>query len=152
MSRSTVVDQRYRLQAPDLGGIPQRVIIGAISFQGLEELTPVLHFEGLPNKHLVLNSAQRQELIRLMHSSLCSDWVGRPVELRAIQVDQAAPIVLAAPTTPQVLHERMAHPRKRGRALSSSWWMALVLLLMLAALLLLERSETVFRFILQFLE
>jgi hypothetical protein len=128
------------------------VVIRAISFQGLEELTPVLHFDGLPSKHLALTSAQRQELIQLMRSSLCSDWVGQPVELRPGQIDEGATVVLAAPTAPRVLQERVAHLREQSRSIGSSWWMALVLLLVLAALLLLERSETVFRFILQLLE
>lgn len=147
-----VVDQRYRLQAADLGGAPQRVLIRAISFQGLEELTPVLHFDGLATKHLALSSVQRQELSRVMHSSLCSDWVGRPVELRLGQVDGEPTVRLITPTPPRVLHERVTHIRARGRSLSTSWWMVLVLLLVLASLLLLERSDTVFRFIVQFLE
>lgn len=152
MSRSTVVDKRYRLQSVDLGDAPQRTIIRAISFQGLEELTPVLHFEGLPGKHLALNSAQRQELIRMMHSSLCSDWVGRPVELRPDRTDNESTVHLLAPTPPQVLRERVARFQARGQAIGSSLWLALLLLLVLAALLLLERSETAFQFILQLLE
>jgi hypothetical protein len=101
MSRSHIVDERYRLQAADLGSGPVRVLISGVSFQGVEELAPVLHFRGPVRKRLVLNATQRRELIALTHSSLCSDWVGRQVELRPIRSNQQAAITILAPTRPQ---------------------------------------------------
>jgi hypothetical protein len=46
MSISPIVDANYRLQAVDLEGMARHVVIANVTYQGVEEMTPVLHFVG----------------------------------------------------------------------------------------------------------
>jgi hypothetical protein len=151
MSRALVVDECYRLQHTDLRGAPQRAMIRYVSFQGLEELTPVLHFEGAPGKHLALDASQRRELIQTLHSSLCSDWVGQTIELRPRGENQHPAIEIAAPGAPHLVREQAARWRFEVRAALPSLWAILALALALWLLFWLERSDALLRLILDWL-
>jgi hypothetical protein len=83
MSISDIVDERYRLHVADLEGRPTRAVIVNVTYQGVEELSPVLHLEGFA-KRLVLSSTQSQELMRITGTAILSDWVGHQVELRPV--------------------------------------------------------------------
>lgn len=148
MARVTVVEQRYRLQPSDLGGAPQRVQITEVSFQGLEELAPVLHFAGGAIKHLVLDARLRRELFELTGSSLCSDWVGQTIELQPTWADGEPMLRIRAPSTPKPLMEQTARLRSRIRLNGRALWPLLLLALALAALIWLEQSDAAFQWIL----
>ncbi|HXF61764.1 MAG TPA: hypothetical protein VNK95_09105, partial [Caldilineaceae bacterium] len=81
MSISYFVDEKYRLQPADLQGWPRRVVIANVTFQGIEEARPVLHFAG-QTKRLALSAEQTRQLIALTGSAQFSDWIGRAVVLR----------------------------------------------------------------------
>ena len=145
MSRSPVVDQQYRLQPYDLHGIAMRAVIQEVTFQGLEEVAPVLHFASEPAKHLVLDNELRRELIAIVQSSLCEDWIGQAVELRPVQQGGKVRIGLVAPGrqgTVQAQVARLRHwQQQQVRAYGQTLLLILALLLVLAAVSLLEDSE-----------
>jgi hypothetical protein len=109
MSRSSIVDESYRLKPGDLGRRPVRVAVQNVSFQGLEELHPVLHFAEFPTKRLVLDPLQCRQLITATHSPLCVDWIGRAVELRS--ASYAGQAVVAIEVTETL-------PKRPGRKLN----------------------------------
>lgn len=81
MSISPIVDADYRLYPHDLDGIPRQVVIANVTYQGVEEMTPVLHFEG-QTKRLVLTPEQVRELIEITGTVLYPKWIGLPVILQ----------------------------------------------------------------------
>ena len=62
MSLSELVDEGYRLDAADLQGRASRVTISNVSYQGVEEMNFVLHFEDIP-KRLMLSHDQWEQLV-----------------------------------------------------------------------------------------
>ncbi len=80
MSFSDAIDDKYRIHAADLDSRTHRLVISNISYQGVEEMRPVLHFEGL-TKRLVLTQQQSFDMIRLTHSSIPTEWIGEAVIL-----------------------------------------------------------------------
>jgi hypothetical protein len=94
MSFSAVVDSRYRLTAADLEGKARVLMVTRVSYQGVENLQPLLHFEGV-NKPLALDAEQRATIIRLARSSATSDWVGVLVKLWPIYANGRQRIVLS---------------------------------------------------------
>lgn len=91
MSISPVVDANYRLHPTDLDGAPRRVIIANVTYQGIEEMTPVLHFVG-QTKRLVLSAEQVEQVIAITGTLLYSRWVGTPLILSPDTVGQATTI------------------------------------------------------------
>lgn len=81
MSLSETVDEKYRIGIDDLEGRARRLVIANVSYQGVEEMRPVLHFEGM-NKRLVLSASQSTDMIRMTHTAIPSDWIGESVVLR----------------------------------------------------------------------
>ncbi len=80
MSISETIDEKYRLHVDDLSGRDRQLIVSNVSYQGIEEMRPVLHFEGL-TKRLVLTRDQGFEMVRLTHTPVPSDWIGQTVLL-----------------------------------------------------------------------
>jgi hypothetical protein len=151
MSRAPVVDERYRLQPVDLAGAPLRVVITSVSHQGLEEITPLLHFATSPVKPLALDFTQRRELIRLARSSVFADWIGRTVELRVTTVAGKRSIVITDPTPSKVVRERVA---RLGSSLRLNWSTVLLIVLLVlvfTALYILENSPTAWSLLLDLL-
>jgi hypothetical protein len=142
MSRAPVVDERYSLQPGDLAGNVRRVVIQNVSYQGVEELTPVLHFAQAALRPLPLDVAQRSELIRLSHSALSSDWIGSLVELRVTQHNGQPRIVLTTPNAPNRVRDQLDQLRSIPWPRLRSFLLLLLLAVMLIALYLLENSET----------
>ncbi len=93
MSISEIVDEKYRLHATDLHGRAQYVTISNVSYQGIEDLNPVLHFTGT-TKRSVLNQAQCQNLIQLTGSLIFTDWIGREVLLEPRATEGEAEILI----------------------------------------------------------
>lgn len=109
MSISQPVDERYRLTVDDLAGRPRQVRIANVTTQGLEELVPVLHFEGI-TKRLVLTPAQSQQMIRASGSTIFADWVGRSLVLQPRRV-AGEPQIAIQPTGGSVYGHAMPTPR-----------------------------------------
>ncbi len=84
MSFSATVDYHYRLVASDLDGAMRRVIVTRVSYQGVENLQPLLHFEGI-GKPMALDMTQRLVVSQIARSTAVSDWVGLMLELRPAQ-------------------------------------------------------------------
>lgn len=78
MSLSVLVDDGYRLDPADLRGKPNLVTISNVSYQGVEAMNYVLHFEGIP-KRLTLSRAQWQQLAETTGSIAWRDWIGAKV-------------------------------------------------------------------------
>ena len=78
--RAQIVDKQYRLQPSDLDRARQRVRITNVTYQGLEQMKLLLHFDQFP-KPLVLEHNQIQELVSEMGGTDFRKWVGRSVEL-----------------------------------------------------------------------
>ena len=81
MSISPVVDAEYRLQPEDLVGLPRHVIISNVTYQGVEEMMPVLHFEG-QTKRLVLSPEQVARIIDISGTILYPQWIGLAIVLQ----------------------------------------------------------------------
>ena len=81
MSISPIVDANYRLHPPDLEGAARRVVISNVTMQGVENMTPVLHFDG-QTKRLVLDAEQAAQLVEITGTSLFAQWIGVAVILQ----------------------------------------------------------------------
>lgn len=80
MSISDIVDAEYRLHAADLNGHDMEWTVVNFSYQGLENLSPVLHLEGMA-KRLVLDPRMSQQMMTLTHSSIPEDWIGATIHV-----------------------------------------------------------------------
>jgi hypothetical protein len=127
MSISPTVDDHYRLQPADLAHAPRRLVISNVSYQGLEAMTPVLHFEG-QSKRLVLSAQQVSQLVELTGTSLFQQWRGRT-------------IVLVPPKKPQDQEIRItaAHAGQKAQPMPDDlhtdrreWRMALIIVGLIA--------------------
>jgi hypothetical protein len=129
MLRSQSVYERYRLSPGDLAAPRVPVTIRAVSYQGLEQLNPVLHLAEFPTKPLVLNPQQCAELIRATQSSMAQHWIGQVIVLRLEPKVHPSLIAIAAPTPMQTpVVTARSRPMARGK-----FWSTLLLLLILAA-------------------
>lgn len=81
MSISDDVDSKYRLHPTDLGGRPRTALICRVGYEGVEEMTPLLHFEGIA-RPLALDAEQRIQMAGIARSTLTADWVGMALVLR----------------------------------------------------------------------
>jgi hypothetical protein len=81
MSLSPIVDANYRLQPADLEGRARHVVITNVTYQGVEEMTPVLHFAG-QSKRLVLSSDQVRQMIEITGTTLFPQWIGVSIVLQ----------------------------------------------------------------------
>lgn len=86
MSISEVVDAEYRLHPADFAGRPQRLTIANVSYQGVEQLAPVLHFEGT-TKRLVLSPDLIHRLVNLSGTPIFANWIGITIVLESSRVD-----------------------------------------------------------------
>src|SRR5688572_10671203 len=75
MSISPVIDANYRLQPADLESAARQVVISNVTYQGVEEMTPVLHFDG-QTKRLVLSPEQAGQVIEITGTPLLPQWIG----------------------------------------------------------------------------
>ena len=96
MTQSAVVDSTYRIHAGDLQGLDLERRIINISYQGIEEMAPVLHLEGVA-KRLVLDQALSGQMIALTRSPMPEDWVGARIRLHA-RGDASNPTIVITAT------------------------------------------------------
>ena len=110
MSISEIVDQEYRLQPADVAGRPRRLVIANVSYQGVEQLAPVLHFEGM-TKRLVLSADSVRDLVNLPGTPIFSNWIGITVVLETSRVDGVDTIgIVAAENSPYAQHAVSVRP------------------------------------------
>lgn len=142
-AESRVVEEKYRLLPSDLGQSTWRVRILRVSYQGIERLRLVLHFDRT-HKPLSLNHAQCQQLIQGTGRGNPDDWIGYVVELFVEETD-GVPMIQIRP----VMDERSprqdgaASPRKAARFLDNtaalsrtqSYVSTIILIVILALLL-----------------
>ena len=83
MSISPIIDQRYRLYPVDLGRDDWCVTIQNVSWQGLEQVAPLLHLREFPTKRLLLDPIQQQELQEITNSLQWADWIGQTLIIAA---------------------------------------------------------------------
>jgi hypothetical protein len=140
MSSSAVVDKEYRLTPADFAQGEQALIVTNVSFQGLEEIRPVLHFRG-QSKWLVCDPGQCNDLARITKSAVCSDWIGSTLLVAVVEDEQGSTIQLkAAPVVMPTMET------KSGASRSPAPWLGSLAVIMLLGLLfllvfLLERSD-----------
>ena len=140
MTSYRFINRQYRLTPTDLAEGTQRVVITNVTFQGLEEIHPVLHFDGQP-KRLVCDPGQCNELARITNSAVCADWVGVALLLEAVEGDSGPTIRLRAAqdSLPEAQSSLRASPSP------APWFGPLGVIILLGALFLLvfllERSD-----------
>lgn len=124
MSLSEIVDHAYRLRPDDLAGQAHRVVIANVTYQGVEDMTPVLHFAGQP-KPLALSPQMTHQLTLVTNTSLRSAWIGHEVIIQP-QADAAGPTIAILP--PDTTHIRAtSRPIARPSSDARSWRMALAI-------------------------
>jgi hypothetical protein len=121
MSHSEIVDEGYRLRVSDLNGESIRVQIVNVSYQGLEQMTPVLHFAG-QTRRLHLTQSQSRSLIEITGSATPSNWIGCTVELFPTHVGGVWSIEVVGPGQRRRLVQRL--PKVSERV--AGWLTALV--------------------------
>ena len=115
---SDTIDIHYRLQPQDLGGQPRPVLVRNVTLEGLEALTPLVHFEGMA-RPLALDVEQRMQIAEIARSNLLVDWIGLPlilsperngafdtIRLRSAQSQRARPLPLASSGWTTARHNR----------------------------------------------
>lgn len=136
MSISYFVDEKYRLQPADLQGRPRRVVIANVTYQGLEDVRPVLHFAG-QTKRLALDAEQTRQLIALTGSAQLTDWIGRTVVLQPPRRGETA-IRIVAPNSSARAMPPPHNDEQRGWRLA--WLVVSLIALTSTLLLMLEQS------------
>ena len=96
MSFSETVDEKYRISAVDLNGREHRLRVSNVSYQGLENLSPVLHFDGI-TKRLVLDRTQYRQMIIHTREAVPEDWIGASVVLRPTEMGGETTVVIGSP-------------------------------------------------------
>lgn len=100
MSISPIVDANYRLQPADLEGAARQVTIANVTYQGVENMTPVLHFMG-QTKRLVLSPEQVTQMVEITGTPLFPQWVGVPIILQPKKSQGQTTIQIKAVTSRQ---------------------------------------------------
>jgi hypothetical protein len=97
MSISPIVDANYRILPEDLEGIARHVIVANVTYQGVEEMAPVLHFAG-QTKRLVLSAEQVGQMIEITGTTLFPQWVGVAIILQPHVAQNGSSILIKAVT------------------------------------------------------
>lgn len=125
------------MRAADLAGKALPTVVRSIAYEGIEEITPLIYFEGL-GRPLALDFDQRGDFSRIARSTILADWVGLAVVLRPEKIEGGETIrVYSFDEEPQVSlaasgRARRSKPRAR-RPLVSVLLVLLIVALALAA-------------------
>jgi hypothetical protein len=128
MSLSSTVDSNYRLTSADLRGAPRRARVANVTYQGLETLTPVLHFEGQA-KRLLLTPQQTRQMVEITGSAHFPTWIGRDVVLKPQQHSGSWEIILLAPAQAPRAGAIPAEQTEDQQGWRLTRWVVLILLL-----------------------
>jgi hypothetical protein len=99
MSISETVDAEYRIHPPDLPQEQSEWIVRNVSYQGLENIAPVLHLDGMV-KRLVLDPAQSRQMMTLTRSSIPEEWIGARIRLGVTTVADDKTIAITGADIP----------------------------------------------------
>lgn len=92
MSISPIIDERYRLHPTDIGRSGVQVTVQNVSWQGVEQLQPLLHLREFPQKRLQLTQPQVRSLTEIVGSTLAQDWIGHRLML-VVQYEAGEPVI-----------------------------------------------------------
>lgn len=131
MSVSDAVETGYRIQPTDLRGQETVRLIVNVSYQGIEDMSPVLHLDGT-TKRLALDQEQSRQMMILTQSSIPEDWVGARIRLIPKGAASGATVTIA-------MGDVASRPRRWALMTSVPKWTSRVfhLIVALAALALL---------------
>ena len=93
MSISPIVDAEYRILPTDLEGHTRRVEIANVTYQGVEAMTPVLHFVG-QTKRLVMTPEHAKQMLEITGSILHAQWIGVTIILQPRITKQESRILI----------------------------------------------------------
>ena len=104
-----IIRTRYRLQPQDLAGRRMDVTITNVTIEGLESLTPVLHFDGI-EKPMALHPGDANDMARITHSAVFHEWIGQTVSIASIDTGNGPRLAIFSPEQ-QTLdrHSRVRH-------------------------------------------
>lgn len=142
MSISPIIDERYRLRPTDLGRGSVQVTIQNVSWQGVEQLCPLLHLREFPQKRLLLNGRQMQSLIEIVGSTQDHDWIGYTIFLQVEQKDDELTIVLHPFTAAHEQNPRRLRPRRQLREAGRTLLLVALLILIFGLVFLLDRMDS----------
>lgn len=97
MSISPIVDAEYRILPADLEGQTRRVEIANVTYQGVEAMTPVLHFVG-QTKRLVMTPQQATQMLEITGSILHDQWIGVTILLQP-RITKQESLILIQPVS-----------------------------------------------------
>jgi hypothetical protein len=80
-----------------LQGTARLVEIANITYQGVEEMTPVMHFAG-QTKRLVMSPQQVQEMLEITGTILYPHWIGTRILLQPKSSGDHTSISISAPS------------------------------------------------------
>jgi hypothetical protein len=125
---------RYRLMPDDLGGKPRQVFVRSVTLQGVEELTPLVHFEGF-GRPLALDLEQRMQMATIAHSAILSDWIGATLILQPDRLAGSETIQLRTieDGSSRVFGRLTRHDRRTPAPRTRSWLRLALIALLLAA-------------------
>ncbi len=99
-SISPIVDAKYRIQPADLEGVARQVVIANVTYQGVEEIAPVLHFVG-QTRRLVLSPDQVEQMINIARTAHFPLWIGISIILQPHKTKNESVILLKAVNSKQ---------------------------------------------------
>lgn len=139
VSHSILIDQRHRLRAADLAGKALPTVVRSIAYEGIEDMTPLVYFEGL-GRPLALDFDQRGDFSRIARSTILADWVGLAVVLRPEKIEGGETIrVYGFDEEPQASIATSSKARRRVRR-SPRPIVSVLLVLLIVALALVAAS------------
>lgn len=97
MSISPVVDAEYRIHPADLQGSTRHVVVTNVTYQGVEAMTPVLHFAG-QTKRLVMTPEHVSQMVEITGSILHEQWLGCHLLLQPRVAKRESSILIKAVT------------------------------------------------------
>ncbi|MEZ4727870.1 MAG: hypothetical protein R3E79_12140 [Caldilineaceae bacterium] len=140
MSISPVVDETYRLHPQDLGRSRVPVTIQNVSWQGIEQLQPLLHLREFPQKRLLLTAQQVQTIIAVANSIRERDWIGHTILLLVEDKDDE-PIITLTPLTAAAGRAPQVYPRIPLPEWGRTGLLLLLLVLIFVLVFLLENFD-----------
>lgn len=156
MSTAPVIDVRYRLRPEHIGRSGVYVTIQNVSWQGVEQLAPLLHFREFPDKRLLLDPQQQHTLIHLTGTTETQRWIGQTLLLQVVATpptaettaqDELWRIQLFAPTATPVTLLRPPLPWRFSANTRKTILLFLLLVLLFLGVTLLESSEVVWQWL-----
>lgn len=134
---ANVIRTRYRLQPADLDGQRVEATITNVTIEGLESLTPVLHFDQI-GKPMLLTPGDADELARITQTAVLQEWIGQTVSIAPVETADGSRLAIYSPaqrSLPQPI-SRPAHVEPRLRQWRTILFVLLILLIFLLVFLL----------------